>query len=645
MEPISLALVAAAAGRVVDHLLGEQANRAVAAVVGGIIGNRADRAVSRVLEGSQSYFENLRTQDPALNHDLERATREAYLLATQELIRQAELRLAMRGAQLLTAGDADALASVRRGIRTDLNAIDDAFPTGLPHAYLLAADPGSAPADRLARLRGALRENLTDDLRRWLGQHDRPPVVDDLLRSGWIVTTRQQRPVPRDWDSLVALAFVEKLKTTPRVAVVFEARLLSQIAAREPTAAPIATLEGFTASLDAVVLPLQRIEDSLGLLHRDVTAIKNGVENIRSDVGGLGRNIDALKDRVVVGARVPRVVVVSSVLTVVAFALLLTTEAGARAACRVPGIRLACGHLAIGGVPTADEMARWHGRPPGNCDALRSYLHDFGNGAYVAEARRLLDTRINRSVETWSPQQRTLPFTQRTSAAPAASEARARTDAMTNAGRDARIVCAPYSQGEFRLRATRVLADSWRCTSQTGRSGVRVRRPGSVRGRCSSGRRPRGVSMTAASRRVVACAFGAALICVGALAVSGAQPTDSRAAIRRLQEDLSAQYAASVAQDRRAFNEREAGLLADLQTRDVRLRKALHDARISKANETTVRAQLDIVFTEKLALIDGIARRGSCLRGTDRRVPAANRWRHGAGGPADAAGTAAIRRR
>ena len=109
MEPLSLALMAAAAGKVVDHLLGDGANKLVATIVGGVLGNHADRVVQGAISSSRRFFENLRTQDPSLNHDLERATREAYLLATLELVRQAELRTELGSSRLLTAGDDESL--------------------------------------------------------------------------------------------------------------------------------------------------------------------------------------------------------------------------------------------------------------------------------------------------------------------------------------------------------------------------------------------------------------------------------------------------------------------------------------------------------------------------------------------------------
>ena len=190
MEPISLAIMAAAAGKAVDSLLGDQANKLVASIVGGVIGNRADRLVCGATRASWDFFRNLRSEDPALNHDLERGTREAYLLATLELLRQAEHRVEVGGARLLGAGDAEALAALRRGAEADLRDVGNTLPEPLPDAHLFLIDPALAPAERLDRMRATLRTNLTRDFARWWPDRDVPPIVETLLASGWTIDTK-----------------------------------------------------------------------------------------------------------------------------------------------------------------------------------------------------------------------------------------------------------------------------------------------------------------------------------------------------------------------------------------------------------------------------------------------------------------------
>jgi hypothetical protein len=295
MEVLSIALMAAAAGKAVDALISQGL---VSAAVAGVIGNRADALVCEATRSSWSFFRNLRTQDPALNHDLERGTREAYLLATLELLRQAEDRLRQSSSRLLSASDAEALAALRRGAEADLRDVGNTLPEPIADAHLFLVDPALAPAERRDRMRQTLRANLDADARRWSSGGSLPPVVETLLESGWTIDTAAGRTVSRDWHSLIALAFVEKLKTTPRLATVFESKMLAQIAARDAQAAPIATFSGFTAQLDAVIVPLQRVEDALGVLGRDVSDIKAGVEDIKGNLAGLDRSLrDAVQPR------------------------------------------------------------------------------------------------------------------------------------------------------------------------------------------------------------------------------------------------------------------------------------------------------------------------------------------------------------
>jgi hypothetical protein len=470
MEPVtlSLTLMTAVAGRVVDWLLDGKAEKLMTSAVGGIIGNRADTLVCSAAQSSWTFFRNLRTQDPALNHDLERATRESYLLATLELIRQAELRTELGPSMLLGAGEADALAAIRRGIEADLRNIDNTLPRPLTDAHLFLIDPETAPSARLANLRQTLRTNLSEDLARWLPGVAVPRVVEELLRDGWVISTAHVQSVRRDWHGLIAIAFVEKLKTLPRLAAVFESRLLAQIASREPAAAPIATFEGLTTTFETITVPLQRIEDTLGVIGRDVTEIKHGVGEIRRGVDDIRKEVGDIKDVASVLGRVPRVMWVSSVLILIAAASVFATDAGTRAVCQVPGVRAACARMAIGGVATPAEEAMWKARTAGDCGTLRAYLARYPDGAYADEASRRLEARITGTRDAWMPQQKTLPLTVRTSIDPLASEGEARADAIARAEREGQAVCAPYAQDEFRLRSTRIVAEAWRCVRRSG---------------------------------------------------------------------------------------------------------------------------------------------------------------------------------
>ncbi len=445
----------AAAGQVVNGLLGDPA-KLVEAVVGGVIGNRADDLACRAAGNSWNYFRGLRTMDPLLNHDLERATREAYLIATRELVRQAEIRaeVGTASASLLHPGERDALARIAAGVAADLRDVGDTLPAPLPDAQLFLLDPQTAPAERVRRLRDTLRRNLDLDLARWTPGITPPRQIADLLETGWTIDTRHHRNVPRDWYSLIAIAFVEKLKTDTRLSRVFETKLLAEIATREPRAATIATFDGFAAGLETVTAPLQRIEDSLGVLSRDVAEIKTDVKEIKESLAPL--------------ARIPRWVWLAVGVLAIAGTLGLAAGAGVEAACAVPGVRAVCGGLGWGGVPDAVEEALWAARKPGDCDGLRGYLARYPAGAFAARAKSLLEARRTQETETWIPEEKTLPLMVRAGLDGLPTETAARKDALERAKREAELVCGPYRRGEFRLRAAQARASEWQCAARVG---------------------------------------------------------------------------------------------------------------------------------------------------------------------------------
>ena len=134
--------------------------------------------------------------------------------------------------------------------------------------------------------------------------------------------------------------------------------MLAHIAAREPAAAAVGTVSGLSLQLDTVLVPLQRIEDRLGILGSDVSEIKHDVKEIK-------RSLDLV-------ARVPRAAWAAAIIVLIAGTLGIATDGLPRLACRVPGVRSACAHLGVGGVPSPAETALWSAREPGNCATLRA---------------------------------------------------------------------------------------------------------------------------------------------------------------------------------------------------------------------------------------------------------------------------------
>lgn len=254
MIPAVLYSVAQLAGKLVDACLGESAPKLLSTFVGGFLGNAADRVVVSTWSKGVSFLQSLRTTDPQLNHDLERATREAYLVATLELVRQAKLRLqvATAASQLTTAGDADTLNLLDAAIQRDRKNVANTLPAPLHDTHLLLIGPEQTQQERLQRLHATLRANLDADVARWAPGRHFPDALQTLLTNGWTIDTTFQQQVPRDWYSLIAIAFVEKRKTSERLRAVFQSRMLAAIVEREPRAATLATFDGFTTELDRI---------------------------------------------------------------------------------------------------------------------------------------------------------------------------------------------------------------------------------------------------------------------------------------------------------------------------------------------------------------------------------------------------------
>lgn len=252
-----------------------------AAIAGGVLGNRADRLVCHVLGSAGDYFKRLRTTDPSVSHDLEWAAQKAYLVATQEMARQAVVRMEANPAWKIWRPAVDRIGA---GIKRDLDDKGRTLPVRISDLELWLLDERKQPADRMQRLRTAMEKKLRADIcERWT-DGDVPTVIEDLLRTGWQIDTKRIKNVDRDWHGLIAIAFMEELKRSTSLSELFQSKVLVEMANREPELEPIASFAGFQAALDKVLLPLQEIEDSLGVLHSKVDAIVLGVGEVKAEL-------------------------------------------------------------------------------------------------------------------------------------------------------------------------------------------------------------------------------------------------------------------------------------------------------------------------------------------------------------------------
>jgi len=146
-----------------------------------------------------------------------------------------------------------------------------------------------------------------------------------------------------------------------------------------------------------------------------------------------------------------------------AMALVALIPISQKLLCRIPGVRAACGEIGMGGVPSRAEEALWSKRPAGDCQALRDFLASFPHGAYAAEGQTRLAASKFEAKERWGREDRSVPLLVPKTIDPFPSEQRARVDALDRGPEEARLACAGYSHGEFRLLSARAVTKVWSC--------------------------------------------------------------------------------------------------------------------------------------------------------------------------------------
>ena len=300
-----------------------------AAIATGVLGNRADGLVCRVFGASGDYFNKIRTTDPNINHDLEWAARKAYLVATQEMARQAMVRMEANPAWKIWRPAVD---RIRAGVKQDLDDQGKKLPVRVADVELWLLDENKQPAERMQRLRTAMEQNLRADIRERWTNGEVPTVIEDLLRTGWRIDTKRIKNVDRDWHGLIAIAFMEELKSNTRLAAIFQSKVLVELANREPALQPMASFARFQAELDKILVPLQAIEGSLGVLHGKVDAIA-------FDVGEVKAEVEKISGMLGWWAKLPRAVQAGFGLMLLVGVLWGATRLGKEVGCQVPALR------------------------------------------------------------------------------------------------------------------------------------------------------------------------------------------------------------------------------------------------------------------------------------------------------------------
>lgn len=114
-----------------------------------------------------------------------------------------------------------------------------------------------------------------------------------------------------------------------------------------------------------------------------------------------------------------------------------------------PFIGDTCGTLRLGGAPTREERLAWTDRPEGNCEALRSHVERFPNGAYRSQAADLISSAHAERSAGYTPAPRAVQGYVRQSEAPFPSQPLAEADALARAQADAQTtLCAPRTEFE-----------------------------------------------------------------------------------------------------------------------------------------------------------------------------------------------------
>ncbi len=128
----------------------------------------------------------------------------------------------------------------------------------------------------------------------------------------------------------------------------------------------------------------------------------------------------------------------------------------------------ACGALGLGSAPTRAERLSWVQRAPGSCEALRTHIAQFPDGAYRAQAADLLAAARSERASDHSPLRRPVRGYVRQSETPFPGEAAAQADALVRAEADARAtLCAPQSEFE-RLDGVVVTPGAYDCRRSPG---------------------------------------------------------------------------------------------------------------------------------------------------------------------------------
>ena len=221
----------------------------LAAVMAGILGIRAEAALARSVKGTVKYLRSLTTQ-PDVNHDLERGVRLAYLNATLELIEAANKGLPA-GQGFLSGTERDTAATQLKLLTKAIKDERDGLDKRIPARNIAQRQPGLLLATEedspVSKFHKNLRQDLYDDIRRWLPDHPKPPLgIKECLQKGWTIDTATEKGVQRTWYGSMAIFFMEQLKDTEdvrniRLQKIFDAKEITDLQRKADRLLAVAT--------------------------------------------------------------------------------------------------------------------------------------------------------------------------------------------------------------------------------------------------------------------------------------------------------------------------------------------------------------------------------------------------------------------
>ncbi|MGB7991893.1 MAG: toll/interleukin-1 receptor domain-containing protein [Candidatus Methylophosphatis roskildensis] len=137
-----------------------------------------------------------------------------------------------------------------------------------------------------------------------------------------------------------------------------------------------------------------------------------------------------------------------------------------------PGLSDWCGSMGVGKRATREERIAWETRPRNSCEALRTHIQKYPEGAYHQAAADLLDTRTAIQSESWRSANRKLALFVPRSSESSPDEPRAKSQALALAQPAAERLCKGFAATTtFRLKAARAEVQDWHC--ERDRSGMR----------------------------------------------------------------------------------------------------------------------------------------------------------------------------